>query len=167
MNNWLKLMWCTAGGLGLLPKAPGTWGSLKPLIVVLVCGHFGILQGWLIGILVAIIIASSITTIYLFPWYSKYFESSDPPQVVSDEAAGQSIALLGMAWLEPGNHISPAIWIGLAFYAFALFRLFDIWKPEIIDKSQHLSKGWGVLMDDILAGFFAGILVLIAAILLG
>jgi phosphatidylglycerophosphatase A len=167
MNNWLKLMWCTAGGLGLLPKAPGTWGSLKPLAVVLVCGHFGILQGWLIGILIAIIITSSIETIYLFPWYSHHFGSKDPPQVVSDETAGQSIALLGMAWLEPSNHVTPTIWICLAIGAFILFRLFDIWKPWLIDKSQFLPSGWGVLMDDIIAGIASGILIFIAATILG
>lgn len=160
-------MWCTAGGLGLLPKAPGTWGSLKPLFVVLICGHFGIVQGWLIGILIAIIIASSITTIYLFPWYSNYFESKDPSQVVSDETAGQSIALLGMAWLEPNNHISVTIWICLALFSFLLFRIFDIWKPWIIGKSQHLSDGLGVLMDDIIAGIFSGFLVFVASVLLG
>ncbi len=167
MNNWMKLMWSTAGGLGLLPKAPGTWGSLKPLFVVLICGHFGIIQGWLIGILIAIIIASSISTIYLFPWYSNHFGSKDPSQVVCDETAGQSIALLGMAWLEPNNHVSVPIWIYLAISAFLLFRLFDIWKPCIIDKSQHLPNGWGVLMDDILSGIFAGIFIFIAATLLG
>ncbi len=162
----MKLLLCTSFGLGLLPRAPGTWGSLLPLVVVLGCGHFEVGQGWLVSILLALIIASSIVTVQLASWYAEYFGQKDPGQVVSDEVAGQSIALLGMAWLEPGNHVSPGIWIGLAFYAFALFRLFDIWKPWIVDKSQHLPAGWGVLMDDLLAGFFAGILVLIPAILL-
>lgn len=163
----MKRLLCTSFGLGLLPKAPGTWGSLAPLLVVLGCGHFGIVQGWLVGILVFLLFVSSIVTITLAPWYERYFGRKDPAQVVSDEVAGQSIALLGMAWLVPENHVSPAVWIGLAVYAFALFRLFDIWKPWIIDKSQHFSKGWGVLMDDILAGMFACFLVLIPAILLG
>ena len=57
----------------------------------------------------------------LAPWYEAHFGQKDPGQVVSDEVAGQSIALLGMAWLEPSNQVSPAIWIGLALYAFALF----------------------------------------------
>ena len=162
----MKRLLCTSFGLGLLPKAPGTWGSLLPLVIVLGCGHFGIVQGWLIGILFALVIVSSIVTVQLAPWYAEYFGKKDPPQVVSDEVAGQSIALLAMAWLEPSNHVSSTAWIGLAVFAFALFRLFDIWKPVIIDKSQHLHAGWGVLMDDILAGIFAGILVLITAILL-
>jgi phosphatidylglycerophosphatase A len=162
----MKRLLCTSFGLGLLPKAPGTWGSLLPFAIVLGCGHFGIVQGWLIGILFALVIVSSIVTVQLAPWYTEYFGKKDPPQVVSDEFAGQSIALLGMAWLEPGNHVSPALWIALAVFAFVLFRIFDIWKPWVIDKSQHLPKGWGVLIDDILAGLFAGILVLITAILI-
>jgi phosphatidylglycerophosphatase A len=162
----MKLLLCTSFGLGLLPKAPGTWGSLAPLLVVLGCGHFGIVQGWLVGILALLLFISSIVTVQLAPWYAEYFGQKDPGQVVSDEVAGQSIALLGMAWLEPSTQIFPVFWIGLAFYAFALFRLFDIWKPWFIDKSQHLPSGWGVLADDILAGIFACILVLIPAILL-
>jgi phosphatidylglycerophosphatase A len=160
--NWLRLMCCTSGGLGLLPKAPGTWGSLKPLLVVLICGHFGIVQGWLIAILGAIIIASSIATIILAPWYEQAFARKDPPQVVCDETAGQSIALLGMAWLNLNNE-TPLKWIGLAILAFVLFRVFDIWKPWIIDTSQNLRAGWGVLMDDILAGIASGVLVFLAA----
>jgi phosphatidylglycerophosphatase A len=160
--NWLRLMCCTSGGLGLLPKAPGTWGSLKPLLVVLICGHFGIVQGWLIAILGAVIIASSIATIILAPWYEQAFERKDPPQVVCDETAGQSIALLGMAWLNPDNE-TPLTWIGLAILAFVLFRVFDIWKPWIIDTSQNLPAGWGVLMDDILAGIASGVLVFLTA----
>ena len=163
----MKRLLCTSFGLGLLPKAPGTWGSLLPLVVVLGCGHFGIVQGWLVGILFALLIASSIVTVQLAPWYAEHFGQKDPGQVVSDEVAGQSIALLGMAWLEPMHHVSPPIWVGLALYAFALFRLFDILKPWIVDKSQHLRAGWGVLMDDIIAGICAGLLVLIPAILLG
>ncbi len=159
-------MCCTSGGLGLLPKAPGTWGSIKPLAIVLILGHFGIVQSWLIAILIAITIASSIVTIALDPWYTKYFGCKDPPQVVSDESAGQSIALLGMAWLEPSNDVTISVWVGLAFASFALFRLFDIWKPWVIGASQQLPNGWGVLMDDVFAGVFAGTLVGIVAILI-
>jgi phosphatidylglycerophosphatase A len=161
MSNWLKLMWCTAGGLGLLPKAPGTWGSLKPLLVVLICGHFGIVQGWLVGILVAIILASSIATIVLATWYTEHFGAKDPPQVVCDETAGQSIALLAMAWLVPETDVSVPVWIGLAICAFVLFRFFDIVKLGLINRAQDLSGGWGVLMDDILAGIVAGGLILL------
>ena len=161
----MKRLLCTCFGLGLLPKAPGTWGSLAPFFVVLCCGHFGLVQGWLVGVLILLLLVSSIVTIQLASWYVGYFGQKDPAQVVSDEVAGQSIALLGMAWLMPEQE-NPIAWIGMAVLAFVLFRIFDVWKPWIIDKSQHLPSGWGVLTDDILAGIFAGILVLIPATLL-
>ncbi len=167
MSDTLKLLWCTNGGLGLLPKAPGTWGSLKPLIAVLLLGHFGSPQALTTGILIAVILVSSFVTIRLAPWYANHFGEKDPSQVVSDEAAGQSIALLGMAWLEPNNHVTPVTWIGLALFAFVLFRIFDIWKPWIIDSAQKFRGGWGVLMDDVFAGIAAGIIVFITAVLFG
>lgn len=165
-NSPFNLLAVTAGGLGLLPKAPGTWGSLIPLIVVLACGHFHVNPMITIGILLVLIGFSSVITIILSSWYTEYFGKKDPSQVVSDEVGGQSIALIGMAWLAPPTD-APFEWIGLALLSFVLFRLFDIWKPGPIDKSQGCRDGYGVLMDDILAGFFAGILVGIAAILVG
>ncbi len=153
----IKLLAATCWGLGLLPKAPGTWGSLFPLFVVLVCGHFGILIPWLPLLLVCLIVSSSLATITLHPWYQTRFGEKDPPQVVSDEVAGQSIALLGMAWLEPSN---SALWMSLAIGSFLLFRVLDIWKPCLIDTAQGLRGGYGVLMDDVLAGIVAGVLVL-------
>jgi len=164
-NSPFKFLCVTAGGLGLLPKAPGTWGSLFPLIVVLACGHFHVNSMMTIGVLLALIGISSVITITLSSWYTDCFGKKDPSQVVSDEVAGQSIALLGMAWLAPLSE-TPIAWIGLALLSFVLFRIFDIWKPGPIDKSQGYRGGYGVLMDDILAGFVAGILVGLAALLM-
>jgi len=166
MIDRLKLFLCT-GGLGLLPKAPGTWGSLAPLLVLLTLGHFGVSPALVMGTLIAILLSASWVTIALATWYKHYFGKKDPPQVVCDEWAGQSIALLGMAWIEPENHFTPETWIALAILAFILFRVFDIWKPSLINTIQQLPKGWGVLLDDILAGIAAGILVSVAAIFLG
>ncbi|MBC8523051.1 phosphatidylglycerophosphatase A [PVC group bacterium] len=167
MNDLMKLLWCTGGGMGLLPKAPGTWGSLKPILAILIFGYLGAPRVLIIILLLLIIVIASSVTIILAPWYENYFGEKDPPQVVSDEAVGQSIALLGMTWLEPNNHISTGIWIGLIILAFVLFRVFDIWKPSVINTIQQLRGGWGVLMDDILAGIAAGILVFITAVLIG
>ena len=163
MSDSAKLIAVTAGGLGLLPKAPGTWGSLLPLFIVLGCGHFQCNPALIVGILIALIIVSSIVTVGCAPWYTKHFGHNDPKQVVSDEVAGQSIALLGMAWITPPSE-STYTWFGFALLALVFFRLFDIWKPWIIDKSQHFKAGYGVLMDDILSGIVAGALVLLIAI---
>jgi phosphatidylglycerophosphatase A len=165
MIDRIKLFCCT-GGVGLLPKAPGTWGSLFPLIILLALGHFGASPLVNIISLLGIVVLSSLVTITLAPWYTNYFGKQDPSQVVCDEWAGQSIALLGMAWLVPETHVSPETWIGLAIVSFVLFRLFDIWKPAFIGIAEKLSGGWGVLFDDILAGIAAGILVFITAVIL-
>ena len=165
MVDRIKLLLCT-GGLGLLPKAPGTWGSLAPLFILLTLGHFAVPQLIIICVLIVIILGSAIISISLAPWYTLHFGKKDPSQVVCDEWAGQSIALLGMAWLEPSNHVSPGIWISLALCTFVLFRIFDIWKPSLIDKAQQFRDGWGVLMDDILAGIAAGILTGVLAVVL-
>ncbi len=162
MSHTIKLMASTCWGLGLLPKAPGTWGSLFPLAVVLVCGHYGFVTPWLPIILLCLIAASSLATISLYPFYSKHFGKNDPPQVVSDEVAGQSIALLAMAWIVPETDVSVPVWIGLATFAFVLFRFFDIVKLGVIDRTQSLPNGWGVLMDDILAGIVACGFILLA-----
>ncbi len=165
MVDRIKLLLCT-GGLGLLPKAPGTWGSLAPLFILLTLGHFAVPQRIIICVLIVIILGSAIISISLAPWYTLHFGKKDPAQVVCDEWAGQSIALLGMAWLEPTNQVSTAIWIGLAICTFVLFRIFDIWKPSLIDKAQQFRGGWGVLMDDVFAGTAAGILTGVLAVVL-
>ena len=156
MSHTIKIMASTCWGLGLLPKAPGTWGSLFPLAVVLVFGHFGVVSPVLPIILFCLIAASSLATLSLYPFYSKHFGKNDPPQVVSDEVAGQFIALLAIAWVVPETDVSVPVWIGLAAFAFILFRFFDIVKLGVINRAQSLPNGWGVLMDDILAGIVAG-----------
>lgn len=156
MNHTIKLMASTCFGLGLLPKAPGTWASLFPLVVILGCAHFGIVSPWLPIILLCLCVMSSFITISLFHFYSTYFDKNDPPQVVCDEVAGQSLALISIAFLLPETDVATNIWIGLAISAFALFRFFDIVKIGLINRVQDLPRGWGVLMDDLLAGIIVG-----------
>jgi phosphatidylglycerophosphatase A len=87
----------------------------------------------------------------------------DPSECVIDELAGQwlacAFALLSFGGLLPANHLSlPAF--GLAF---VLFRLFDIWKPWPVSWAENsLKGGLGVMMDDIVAGLMAGVLVALA-----
>ena len=70
----------------------------------------------------------------------------DPSKVVMDEVIGVWIALLFV----------PVTWVNLLL-AFALFRLFDIWKPLFIRKLEAIKGGWGVMLDDVLAGVYANI----------
>jgi phosphatidylglycerophosphatase A len=82
--------------------------------------------------------------------YEKETATHDGKEIVIDELAGMWIAL------SVANATSDN-WT-IAIIAFIYFRLFDIWKPSIIGKiDKNVQGGWGVMGDDIVAGFFAGI----------
>jgi phosphatidylglycerophosphatase A len=83
----------------------------------------------------------------------KHLCATDPQRVVIDEISGQMIALIPL-W----QSLSP---VGL-IAAFVLFRAFDIIKPYPIRKLEHLPGGLGVMLDDVLAGVFAGLLIFAA-----
>lgn len=128
----------TLCGVGLLPRAPGTFGALVavPFAWVLARGGAG-----------ALLVAAA--ALFLAGWWAAAIvvraRGEDPPAIVIDEAAGQ-VLTLAAAPLDP--------W----FYAagFALFRLFDIWKPyPIRGLERHVKGGLGVMIDDLVAGFYA------------
>ncbi|ADV44913.1 phosphatidylglycerophosphatase A [Bacteroides helcogenes] len=140
----------TGFGSGFSPFAPGTAGALLATLVWLglSCLVSSVILLWLT---VAMILAFTVAGI----WASDCLEAfwgEDPSRVVVDEMVGVWIVLLAV----PAGHI----WY--ASGAFALFRLFDIFKPLGIRKMENLPGGVGVMMDDILSGVY-GFIVLIAA----
>lgn len=161
----------TAGGLGLLRPAPGTWGSLPPVIITLALLNWLDADGslttsdlWIINLTLASLAAlASIACISFGRDAEAFFGRKDPGQVVADEVAGQSIALLGLPWLSlHGSWAMPydAIYLVTAFIA---FRLFDITKPPPARRIQRLPGGWGILIDDLIAGVYAAIAAQIVA----
>ena len=82
-------------------------------------------------------------------------DDHDPSEVVIDEVVGMGISLFMLPH-------SP----GLYFLAFILFRVFDILKPSFIYRIQNLSGGWGIMLDDVLAGLITFALVNGIAIIL-
>jgi phosphatidylglycerophosphatase A len=148
----MRLLLVTAGGLGLLRPAPGTWGSLPPAVVAAVLAGCG--TGGLTITLLAMLVAGVLVSLLLAPWYEQHFGRSDPPQVVCDEIAGMSLCLLLLPW-PPLADDNPWSSVLLAGVALVLFRGFDIAKPPPIEQSQRLAGGWGVLVDDLLAGLAA------------
>ena len=81
----------------------------------------------------------------------------DPPEVVVDEVAGQTLTLLPFSLYDiSGNEI-----IIVTLAGFILFRLFDIIKPWPCRKLEKLPAGWGILADDLMAGFYAAIVLMI------
>ncbi len=98
----------------------------------------------------------------------------DPPSVVIDEIIALPLCFLhvglhdffgwrGMCQSDPCIELGiPEHLIGLGIIGmhFALFRLFDIWKPWPVHQSQNLPGGWGVVMDDVLAAVYVNLVVL-------
>lgn len=137
-------------GSGLLPRAPGTWGSLAALppawFIHLSAGWAGLLAGVVIVFVIGIWAANG---------YMERFGGDDPSPVVIDEVAGQWLTLAAAAWLTP---YGP----DLAHYgvAFVMFRLADIFKPWPVSWADRAIKGGlGVMLDDILAGLYAALAV--------
>jgi phosphatidylglycerophosphatase A len=151
----------TTFGVGYLPLAPGTWGSMVGIgIYLLVDAAYASLQicdlGFLCGPLQAHINALLLVGLLLFILAGiraagraiELLGNTDPPEAVVDEVLGQLIVFLfvpfGIGW--------PLILAG-----FLLFRLFDIWKPYPINELQALNGGLGICVDDIAAGMYAGV----------
>ena len=152
----------TTFGVGYLPLAPGTWGSMVGVgiylafeqIVSSASADF-LLKGWtelqIAAWLHAVIIILFLFFCLLGIWAANratiLFKDKDPQQAVVDEVIGQLITFLFVPFLVSWHFVLAG---------FLLFRLFDIWKPYPIDSLQNLPAGIGVCADDILAGVYAG-----------
>lgn len=151
----------TTFGVGYLPIAPGTWGSMVAVLLYLGIerGHetlrssgFGFMNGPLQAHVFAFLAVGLLVFTLISLWASSraiaMLGKSDPSEAVVDEVLGQLITFtfvpFGIGW--------PFILAG-----FLLFRLFDIWKPYPIYDLQVLPGGIGVCADDIVAGVYAGI----------
>ena len=152
------VLWVAQGfGIGRIPVAPGTFGSLLGLGwfgALLLAGNFWLyLAGAVIGI------ASSV---WLGGTAERILRQHDPPSVVVDEIAAMPVCFLAWVasdWLrkgqfpEPGHLFSAQNW-RLILIIFVLFRLFDILKPWPVRQSQSLPAGWGITVDDLLAALY-------------
>lgn len=149
MSDRLRLLIVTEGGLGLLPGAKGTWGSIPPALLALGMLLGGASPAAYHATLVVVVVVSSVLCIALTPWAERRFNQTDAREIVVDEVAGQALALLAAPAAAYG-----AGWEGAVFVlvGFALFRVLDAAKPWPICSLQELPAGWGVLADDLAAG---------------
>ena len=152
----IKRLLTSVFGLGLLPKAPGTWGSIPSVIIfALVCHYAGTSCSIIIAMGITILI-SSIVCVKCSPSVIKLVGKKDPGEIVADETAGQAVTFLAAAFLGVNTFDNAHIFM-TAILGFLLFRIFDIAKPWPIRKLEKYPDGWGILLDDLLAGAFAGI----------
>lgn len=141
-------------GSGLLPTAPGTWGSLAALPFAWALIQFGGMAA-----IVTATIAATIVGIWAGGAYADAIGRHDPASVVIDEVAGQWLATIPIAVLAPSGWLPWLI-------AFAAFRLFDITKPWPARRVERWPGGVGIMADDIVAGVYAAVVVALALVFL-
>lgn len=151
----MKRLAASCFGLGWLPIAPGTWGSLPSAIVFALMCHFDISAVATSIAMAALALAGSVVCIKCAPAAIAATGKTDPREVVADEFAGQAVTFIPIGAVPTGQ-----IWAA-AVLGFLLFRLFDIVKPWPIRKIEKLPKSWGILADDLLAGVYAGLTLLV------
>lgn len=147
----MKRLLLSCFGLGYLPVAPGTWGSLPVAVVFVLMDYFGASSAIISVVMLLIIAAASFVCVKFAPAIISATGKEDPSEVVADEVAGQAVAFLG-ACIGGVNSVIIAALIG-----FAAFRLFDIAKPWPCRSLEKLQAGVGILADDLMAGVYAAI----------
>lgn len=142
-SSRLGLAVASTGYVGYIPFAPGTFGSAAALPI------------WMLLRWTGSSLAEPIAIVVLFfvgAWSARVTEAAlsveDPGIIVIDEVVGMLISVL---WL-------PLTWqVGLL--GFLAFRLFDIVKPFPARRFENVPHGWGVMLDDVMAGIYAWLLV--------
>ena len=152
----MKRLLTSCFGLGRLPVAPGTWGSLPVMIIFGLMCQFHLSEFSISIVMAALALAGSVVCVKFAPAAIAATGNNDPSEVVADELAGQAVTFLAVMFLSLDTLSTGQICI-TAVFGFLLFRLFDIAKPWPIHKLEKLPKGWGILADDLLAGVYAGI----------
>jgi phosphatidylglycerophosphatase A len=149
----------TCLGAGLLRPAPGTWGSLAALP-----GAWALHQ---IGGFWALALGTAL--VFLLGWWATAQETrglADPDlsEIVIDEVAGMWLALWPVSFgaMMMGAQVT-ALWPGWVV-AFLAFRGFDIWKPGPVGLADQMHTPLGVMLDDIIAGALAAMVVAVAAV---
>ena len=135
------------GGIGLIPFAPGTFGSIFACFVFVIISHF---VDMLIPTICIVFIA-----IWVCEKASVNLTQKDHKSIVIDELAGMWVALVPVIWFA-SDQLERIIYACLAL---VFFRAFDILKPFPISYfDKKYKNGFGIVLDDIIAGIFSGIL---------
>lgn len=161
VRRWIA----TCFGLGWLPVAPGTWGSLPPAIVFGVLMSAGVPHVVTVIVMAAMVVVGSMACLCCASAAVAAVGKKDPGEVVMDEFAGQALTFLAIPLLLP-RHLSAGESVFFALLGFLLFRVLDILKPGPIRKLESLPGGWGVLMDDLAAGVVSAIILCVVVFLL-
>lgn len=148
-SGWQRF-WATGFCSGLAPMASGTVGTLPAVFFYALIGIVMSTLGWeqWIGwVMVGLVVVALPLAVYLSAWAEQKSFVEDPGVVVIDEWLGfwVTVAFLPFGWISV---------IG----GFVLFRFMDVIKPFPAYELQRLGKGWGVVLDDVMAGVYANLL---------
>jgi phosphatidylglycerophosphatase A len=137
----VKLLLATAGGLGLSPVAPGTFGTLAGVLIAWLLGGTGSAYPLCIAGLVVVLYVAARP---LARWAERRSPTGDPGWFVLDEVLGY---LVCVAWTTPPSLLALLV-------AFVLFRVFDITKPPPVRRLERVHGADGILLDDLAAGLY-------------
>lgn len=153
---WLHVVISTGFGVGFWPWGSGTLGGFVALLIWIAL-YFTLSPIWLAVATVLLVL----TTLLVGVWTDNVMEQywgEDPRTVIIDEYFGTWVATLAALFVDGPSYVA----ISLATIGFVLFRIIDITKPlgcRWVDR--HIHGGWGCMLDDALAGFYALCLTLI------
>jgi len=151
----------TGAGAGLIPIAPGTFGSIEGVAIFVAMwaarprpmgAETSVSQPGYWLLLIALNLVLFAVGVWAAGRVARVLRIEDPGRVVVDEVSGQMIALTPLVFAPTW----PAVLLG-----FILFRAFDILKPYPISKLERLPGGWGIMADDAGAGIFAAVILVI------
>lgn len=132
----------TSAYSGYVPKGPGTAGAAVGVLLVYLLNHFGGLSSW-------VLFPAALLLLWPSVWATDVIievrNMKDPQIVVIDEVLGQMLAYIGSDLHTPWAYL----------VGFVLFRLFDIFKPPPVRWFESFPGGWGVVLDDVMAGVYA------------
>ena len=150
-KNDIVVFLATGFFTGFLPTMPGTWGTIAGIPLVIISHRLTSIMQPVVAVVFVTFAA------YIAGRAEILFEDRDARPIVIDEMVGFLITLL---WL-PLNFLTLCL-------GFFLFRLFDIVKPPPISTvEKRLHGGWGIVLDDVLAGVFANVTLRLLLIVAG
>jgi phosphatidylglycerophosphatase A len=178
------LLIATACGLGYLPKAPGTWGSVGGVVLITAVGmsvatipYGDFLLDYDPRAHMAVFLATCAIGVWGASQAARFWDTHDPQRVVIDEVSGQYLTIMvgcGLPFFVPHRAIQTSLLGNITWHSaldwkylllgFILFRVFDIWKPFPARQAESLPGGLGIMADDWIAGIYAAILLWLARV---
>jgi phosphatidylglycerophosphatase A len=152
VTDRIALIIATGLGLGYSPVAPGTVGSFFGIILILLLSSFQWRGVQRMALHLFVVTVISVAGIWAASKAEVLFKRRDPPQVVIDEIVGQLLTF-GLIFRNPR--------LFLLLVGFVFFRLFDILKPFPLRRLEKAPLGFGIVLDDLAAGFYASLIVFV------